>query len=172
MVIAMIGALNRESAAFTGIIWMFVATPWMPRRWLGMAQGAVLAANALLVTTLIRRLADLPGSNVVNSVAAGDLGAMLAVAMRHPFMSWAMMLAAAVVPLGCVLFEYWGSDSDEGRRVAYAGFVVAVLSIAIGRAEEIRVLTSSAAILVCAAVMLMSQHPSDAIAKCSAPTLR
>jgi hypothetical protein len=164
MAVATIGALNRESAAFAGVIWMFVATDWKQRWWLGIAQGAAVAAVALLMTTLIRRLADLPGSNVVNSVAAGDLGAILAVAMRHPFMSWAMMLAAAaLVPVGCVLFEYWGSDSGEGRRVAYAGFVVAALSVTIGRAEEIRVLTSAAAILACAAVMLMSQrHSSDA----------
>lgn len=165
MAVATIGALNRESAAFAGIIWMFVATDWTHRRWLGIAQGAALAAVALLVTTLIRRFADLPGSNVVNSVAAGDLGAMLAVAMRHPFMSWVMMLVASLVPLGCVLFKYWGSDSDEGRRVAYAGFVVAALSVTIGRAEEIRVLTSSAAILACAAVMLMRSSPSDLLIK-------
>src|SRR5258705_5876394 len=100
MAVATIGALNRESAAFAGIIWMFVATPSMPKRWLGIAQGAALAACALLVTTLIRRLAALPGGNVVNSVAAGDLGATLAGALRHPFMSWAMMLVAALVPLG------------------------------------------------------------------------
>jgi NADH:ubiquinone oxidoreductase subunit K len=151
LVIAGIGAANRESAAFSGVIWMLLPHPrdsTLVNR-TALIQGTTLIAIAAGVTLLLRSVWRLPGSRIVNSIAEYDLSGMIRQAISHPFMSWEMLLLAAFLPILIAIARYWSDSTTEVRRFVIAGLVIAVISLVVGRPNELRILTPAATVLVC-----------------------
>jgi len=157
LLLTLVGAANRESAAFAGVIWVAVtafdmATP----AWRSIARGAGLALAAMAMTTALRLAWGLPGSRTTNSLFGGDndIPRMVNVAVTHPFMSWAMMLVASLIPIGVLAAFYWRSYVAEGRRIMIAGFLIGLGSLLIGSPDEIRILIPCVTTLVCGMCLL------------------
>jgi hypothetical protein len=152
LMIAAVAAANRESAAFIGVLWIAVATLDAPSRVKRVIQGVAIIVVALSVTMALRRMFSIPGARVANSVAENPIRPMLLTVLNHPFMSWAMLLVASLTPTLAVIGARWSRISEVGRRIIFAGLLVAAASLVIGAPEEIRILVPAAALLVCGLV--------------------
>jgi hypothetical protein len=157
--IAILGAANRESAAFTGVIWIAVAWSEDAARLRALFEGAVLSASALGMTTLLRYLFRVPGGRLVNSVGENPLWPSIREALAHPFMSWPMLLAAMLIPPLLLAFTNW-QGSRAGRHVVMAGVLLAAVSLVIGDPGELRVSLSPATIVLCGGLLLLTSNPA------------
>jgi len=152
LAVAAVAAANRESAVFIGILWIAVTTIERGPRGRRIVEGLAIILLALSVTFTLRRVFGLPGARAFNSVAENPLVPMVLGAIRHPFLSWAMLLIASVGPTLAVIAVRWrGLSAVSHRLVIAAGFVGAV-SLVIGAPNEIRILTPAATMLVCGLV--------------------
>jgi hypothetical protein len=157
--LATIGAANRESAAFVGVIWIVIALRDLDSsRVRRVVQGFALVAATLATTTLLRLIFELPGGRVGNSVAANDVRAMLKIAAAHPFLSWAMLLIAMVIGPVVFVAANWSPGTAEGRRLALAGGAIGLVSIVIGAPNELRVAVPAVTVLICAGVLLLTHR--------------
>jgi len=156
---AAIGAANRESAAFTGVIWIFLTALTEDRRFArAIGEGVLLIGAAAAVTITLRRVLGLTGSRMVNSVAENPVLPMLANAFTHPFMSWMMLLVAGCLPVILAIACYWGSGSAAGRRLGLAATCIGVITLVIGSPEEVRILTPAITIGICALLLLLPKE--------------
>jgi len=153
--LATVGAANRESAAFVGIIWIAITLGDLDSsRVRRVAQGLALVAVTIATTTILRLVFELPGGRVRNSVAENDVWAMLKIAVAHPFLSWAMLLIAMLIGPVVLVAANWSPGSAEGRRLAVAGAAIGLVSVVIGAPNELRVLVPAVTVLICAGSLL------------------
>src|ERR1041384_2056151 len=154
LAVAAIAAANRESAVFVGIVWIAVTTiPSTPARAIRILQGVAMMVLTLSVTLILRRVFALPGAPALNSVAENPLLPMLRDAIRHPFLSWAMLLVASVAPTLAIIGARWRGPSETSQRMVMAAGFVGAVSLAVGAPDEIRILTPAATMLVCSLVI-------------------
>ena len=149
IVVTAIAAANRESAVFIGVVWMAVTSHDPTRRVTAVIQGAAMIAVALSVTFALRRFFGIPGARALNSVAENPVMPMLLGAIQHPFLSWAMMLAASLGPTLAVIAVRWRRFSADSRRLILTAGVVAAVSLIVGAPNELRIMTPAAALLLC-----------------------
>ena len=134
--IAAVAAANRESAAFIGVLWIAVTTLDALSRVKRLIQGAAIIVAALSITIALRRMFSMPEARVVNKIAENPIGPMLLIALNHPFMSWAMLLIASLTPTLAVIGARWSRISEVGRRIIFAGLLVATTSLVIGAPRD------------------------------------
>jgi hypothetical protein len=148
LAIAVIGAANRESSAFIGILWML--TMWAgggERRWRAMVQGGAISVAAYGAALALRLWNRVPGGAISNDAQLFRFGDEIMSALHHPFMSWPMLLAAVLVPVGIFSLSRTGAVPAAFRRAAV---VAAIATAAIGQIDELRILMPTFTLLICA----------------------
>lgn len=145
LVVALLFACNRESAAYLGIIWVVLAPgprP-LPRR---VAEGAVISIASYAAAMALRMMISKTGA--VNWLPLGHNVEAVQLALGHfTFVSWLGVLLAVTLLLGCCIdFR----ETLARRFVALAG-TFALPAFLFGYVDDLRVFLPCA-VMLCFAV--------------------
>jgi hypothetical protein len=131
--IAVVFAANRESAAFLGIVWYFLADTPRPRR-IVEALGICIASYA--ATTALRAINPAPGSGSNHfTMFINFKGLLLQVTQHFHPLSWPALLLAVTVAL-VTSIDY---RNERARRFVWCSAILLVPVLLFGLLNELRV---------------------------------
>jgi hypothetical protein len=163
-VVVAVGTLNRESTAFAGVLWVLLHATRAPRwrdRATHAAAGFVLAAGALLLTSVWRSRWGLPDTDLANSLGITLMGPMIAAALRQPVLSWIQLLAAA---FGLPILWLWlhrRARTHEAGALLLAAVAMAGASAIIGLFNEVRIFIPTLTLLILAGLLRVQAERSE-----------
>jgi hypothetical protein len=138
LLLAMIFAANRESAAFCGIIWFFLSSrpgPWSMRA----LQGGAMCAASYAVALAIRAYVAGPG-HMANWVALSENGRILIRAIAEfVTLNWLALLAA----IGAIYFCTIDRGNPKAMRFVVLAALFVVPGVIFGKLNELRIFQAS-----------------------------
>lgn len=147
--LSLLAAFNRESAAFSGVIWVFANLQLADKRsqqFRVLVEGGVLSVATYAVVILIRHAFsdyDLSLQQQQFVTALSGLAAHLRQFLQHPTpSSWPVLLGACLFPFAVVLAQTSALDDIE-RRLLAAAAALAAISLVFGLINELRVFIPS-----------------------------
>jgi hypothetical protein len=147
LAVVIVGSINRESAAFAGIIWIALATvrygPW-PEQWRRFVPGLIYMVVAMLIVLALRHWlshGQVLGSRLGGLIALQEWQWILYPDGAFPLLVGLILTFAALLR---ALPRPWTLD-QKGLGLAALG--CAVLSFAIGIAGELRIFLPCVVIL-------------------------
>jgi len=152
VLLTVVAATNRESAAFAGVLWACVHG-W-PNRWRELAKGFVLCAIAYAVVLVLRHEFAVPGEvSRLQTLAVLQIPMLVREFVATPSPSgWPILLAASLAPVSWLLWRQRRDRTGAEHRLVAAGVIVVGVGLIFGLIDELRVLLPGLAILHYAAL--------------------
>lgn len=162
--LSLIAAFNRESAAFSGVIWVFANLRLSEGRLhqlRTLLEGGILSMATYAAVLSIRHIfsdhAILPHQQQLVT-ALPHLIALVKQFLAHPTPSgWPLLLGACLVPFAVVFTKFSALDDTE-KRLLYAAVTLAAISLVFGLINELRVFIPSLILVNLAATHRLARH--------------
>ena len=163
LLLTLLAALNRESAAFAGVIWIGVRSvpATAADRLIQFGKGATLSVAAYTTVLALRYAFSVPTEGQwLQTFALPRLPQLVREFVEHPTPSgWPVLLAASAAPLFWLTWRLRHVRTRDEDGLVLAGAVVVAITLCFGLINEIRVFLPPFAILAFAAI-----HTGDRVA--------
>jgi hypothetical protein len=152
--LALVAALNRESAAFLGVLWAVV---WgAGREWREWVAGATLSVVSYGEALVLRTMLRVPSEPMRQLLGIRFLPARLrAVVSRPQPFAWPLLLLACVVLVGWLAYITKEGRTVAEQRLLIAAGLLVIPTLVFGLADEIRIFLPvfTIAIVACGRVL-------------------
>jgi hypothetical protein len=141
LVISLLAATNRESAAFAGLIWLCVHG-WSSEgvKPLEVAKGLVLSVAAYAFVLVLRHTFAAPGEAGVQMLAFTTIPQKVKDFVEFPRPSgWPFLLVASVVPMAWFTRATWSYRTREENGLLAAAAIILAVTFVFGMIDEMRV---------------------------------